>query len=128
MPAYPGRRQLDFRIGVSRGFLALVPNIIYPIQLPILEEGAVLLNELLFFLGDKVFLVNRVHRADCLARAAVDARVRVNVILVRTFVNRVDWAGLDAIGSLFSDARRRDDKCHAEFLLKAGIGSAGWRC
>src|SRR5690606_41741267 len=53
------------------------------------------------------------HRAFRLARAAVDALVRVDVVLVLTLIYAVHRANLDAARILGPDARLGDDVRHS---------------
>ena len=61
-----------------------------------LEHFAIELDVLLEIRGYVLFRKNRGHRALGLAGAAIDAFVRMDVELVRAFINAIDRAHVDA--------------------------------
>src|SRR5262245_17986488 len=78
----------------------------------LLEVLAVLGDEAVPLLGQRVVREDGLHGTRGLARLAVDALVRVDVVLVLTLVDAVDRAHLDAGLVLNADARLRDDERH----------------
>src|SRR3989454_421269 len=87
----------------------------------VLEELLVHVGELLPLLGDLVFREDRLDWADRLARAAIDALVRVDEQHVRPLVDAVDGADLDASLVLDVDAGLSDHIRHRNPPMGGGI-------
>jgi hypothetical protein len=74
------------------------------------------LQKLFLTLGDVIFGHNRVYRAFGLAKCAIDALIGVDNEHVRTLVEAVDGADLDAIREFALDTTFNDNKSHSYLL------------
>src|SRR5262249_9395763 len=83
------------------------------------EELPVQLDEVLPLLRRLILDENRLHRADRLAGAAVDALIGMDEELVGALVDAVDRADLNAGLVLHVDAGLRDTVRHSELVLRS---------
>jgi len=71
----------------------------------LLKECAVLFDEGLFFVRNKVFLEDSTYRTYSFAGSTLDACIGIDVKLIFTLMDAIHWAGFHTISSLFLDTR-----------------------
>src|SRR5262245_34801234 len=78
-----------------------------------LDDIPIVGDKALSVLGHRIFGENRFDRALWLTDATVDTLIRVDVILVLTFVNTIHRANCYTRGIFYADTRLYNDICHS---------------